>query len=149
MLASDYPKYLNPESTQARSSAILYPFKNEESVMLCEGPLDAISLQLAGINATATMGSSPSKFQMELLKDAECEVVIAYDNDSAGGLGADKIEELRKSLMLPEVKICPPPPRFKDWNEAWQKDFDIKKYVEENTKTYDIEYLVNADIESW
>jgi 5S rRNA maturation endonuclease (ribonuclease M5) len=149
MLASDYPKYLNPESTQARSSVILYPFKNDEPVLLCEGPLDAISLQLAGVNATATMGSSPSRFQIETLKDSECNIIVAYDNDTAGTLGADKTEDLRKDLMLPGIKICPPPSQYKDWNEAWQKDFDIKKYVETNTKSYDAEYLVNANIESW
>ena len=149
MLASDYPKYLNPESTQARSSAILYPFKNEEPVLLCEGPLDALSLQLAGINATATMGSSPSKFQIETLKDSECQIIVAYDNDTAGKAGTNKTEELRKELMLPEIKICHPPKRYKDWNEAWQKDFDIKKYVETNTEPYDVGYLIKTNIESW
>ena len=146
---SDFPKYLNPESTQARSSTVLYPFKNDEPVVLCEGPLDARCLQLAGVNATATMGSSPSEFQIETIKEAGCDIIIGYDNDVAGAMGADKIEEMRKDFMMPEVSICPPPLKYKDWNEAWEKGFDIKTYVEENTKVYDIEYLVNSHIKSW
>jgi 5S rRNA maturation endonuclease (ribonuclease M5) len=147
--SSDYPKYLNPESTQVRSSVVLYPFKNDTPVVLCEGPFDARCLQLAGINATATMGSSPSLFQIETIKEAGCDIIIGYDNDTAGIDGAEKIESLRKKLMMPKVSICHPPSRYKDWNEAWTNSFDIKTYVEENTKVFDVEYLVNSQIKSW
>tara|TARA_R100001143_G_scaffold33624_1_gene32038 strand:+ start:3534 stop:4529 length:996 start_codon:yes stop_codon:yes gene_type:complete len=145
-LFNDHPKYLNPVGIKA--SSVLYPYLNSDEVLVCEGPLDAISLHLAGINATATMGSSPSQFQIEIMKQGGCELIIAYDNDEAGKKGIEKLERLRKQLMLPAIKICPPPPAFKDWNEAWKEDFDIKSYVEENTKNYDIEYLVNSNIES-
>ena len=115
---------------------------------MCEGPLDAISLHLAGINATATMGSSPSKFQIEIRKEGSCDIVVAYDNDEAGKKGIEKLERLRKELMMPPIKICPPPKHFKDWNSAWLEGYNLKAYVKENTQDYDIEYLVNSNIES-
>ena len=148
-LFNEYPKYLNPESTQVRSSSVLYPFKSDVDVLLCEGPLDAISLQLAGINATATMGSSPSKIQLETIKTMNCDIVASYDNDEAGKRGIEKLEHLRKELRMPSIKICPPPSYFKDWNAAWKGGHDIKSYVQDTTTDYDIEYLVNADIEAW
>jgi len=145
-LSGEGPKYLNPENMKA--SNFLYPYLNSNEVMVCEGPLDAISLQLEGINATSTMGSSPSIFQLEIMKEGNCKIIIAYDNDGAGKRGIEKIEKMRKELMLPPIKICPPPPSYKDWNEARVKDFNITQYVKENTKDYDIEYLINSDIES-
>jgi DNA primase len=146
---NDYPKYLNPESTQVKASSVLYPFESDVPVLLCEGPLDALSLRLAGINATATMGSSPSKIQLETIKEMNCDIVIAYDNDDAGKRGIEKLERMRKELMMPSIKICPPPKAYKDWNEAWEKDFDLKTYVKKNTQDYDIGYLVNTNVESW
>ena len=146
-LFNDYPKYINPQDLKA--STVLYPYLNGKPVLLCEGPLDAISLQLAGINATATMGSSPSKTQIETIKDSKCDIVVAYDNDIAGNKGIEKLERMRKELMMAPIKICPPPKAYKDWNEAWEKDFDLNTYVKENTQDYDIEYLVKTNVESW
>ena len=94
------------------------------------------------------MGSSPSKVQIESIKDMNCDLVIAYDNDAAGKRGIEEIESLRKDLMLPGIKICPPPPKFKDWNDAWREGFDLKSYAETNTRPYDIEYLIQTNIES-
>ena len=145
-LFNDYPKYINPAHVKVAS--VLYPYLNDEPVLLCEGPIDALSLKLAGVNATATMGSSPSKFQLEALKESGCDMVVAYDNDGAGKRGIEKIERMRKELMMPSIKICPPPRAHKDWNEAWKENFDLKAYVRENTQAYDIEYLVNSNIES-
>jgi hypothetical protein len=147
-LFNDFPKYLNPESTQVRASTILYPFKDDEPVLLCEGPLDAISLQLAGMNATAAMGSSPSTIQIEMIKEMNCEIVVAYDNDEAGRKGVEKLETMRKELMMPSIRICPPPSEYKDWNEAWKEGLDLQSYVKTNTQDYDIEYLIKANIES-
>lgn len=146
-LLEETPKYLNPDSTQVRASSVLYPFQSDTTVLICEGPLDARSLQLAGVNATSTMGSSPSQIQIEEIRDMGCELVIAYDNDTAGKMGVDKIERMRRELMMPSIKICLPPKAYKDWNEAWREDMDLKQYVRENTKDYDIEYLINTQIE--
>ena len=103
---------------------------------------------LFGINATATMGSSPSQTHVETIKDMNCDIVIAYDNDTAGKMGVDKIERMRRELMMPSIKICLPPKAHKDWNEAWRENMDLKQYVHENTRDYDIEYLIETNIES-
>jgi hypothetical protein len=63
------PKYLNPSTEIApKPSDILYPYdEDEDYLVVCEGPLDALSLQRKGINATATIGSSVSLRQAEIL----------------------------------------------------------------------------------
>jgi hypothetical protein len=41
--------------------------KRLNHLVICEGPLDAISLQIQGVNATCTMGCSVSDYQVEAL----------------------------------------------------------------------------------
>ena len=77
-------KYLNPsrQVTGVKSSEILYPFeKDADYVFITEGPIDAMSLQANGINATCTQGSHLSMTQAQELKDKQ--IIFAYDNDEA------------------------------------------------------------------
>ena len=92
---TDMPKYLNPASEEGvKSSNILYPFDYEDThLCICEGPLDAISLKMHGINATCTVGSSISEVQMQLIREFEGKVILAYDNDTAGHRGIEKFDE--------------------------------------------------------
>ena len=59
------------------------------------------------------------------------------------------IEKMRKDLMMPKIKVCTPPAIHKDWNDAYKEGFDLKSYVKNTTKDYDLGYLINANIESW
>jgi len=144
-LGDAFPKYLNPSVDEdiLKPSTILYPYDEAgASLVVCEGPFDAISLQLQGINATCTMGCSVSEIQMEILKDFEGEIILGYDNDTAGCRGIQKFDRLRKCKMLGEISVCTPPPRFKDWNEAHVKDFDLKKWIDQESVKYDYEYKI-------
>ena len=95
--SDESPKYLNPQDDWPRPSHVLYPFDEDaDHLVVCEGPFDAISLQIQGVNATCTMGSSVSEHQVELLKDFGGKVIIGYDNDSAGERGINKFNYLRK-----------------------------------------------------
>ena len=116
--------------------------------MVCEGPLDALSLQRQGVNATATMGSSVSEVQAQTLSEFEGKIIMGYDNDEAGKRGLGKFEKLRKLNRMNEFYICTPPPSYKDWNEAHQQEVQLSNWVEKYTQKYDYEYINFSKINS-
>ena len=132
------PKYLNPNSENGlKSSNILYPFDFEaDHLCICEGPTDAISLNLNGLNATCTVGSTISNIQMQTLREFEGRIILAYDNDDAGKRGIEKFEHLRKKYMMPTFSICTPPFKYKDWNEAHQSNEDLYSWFMEKSYEY-------------
>lgn len=141
LLGSMNPKYLNPSAEDGvKSSNILYPFDFEaESLCVCEGPADAISMNLNGLNATCTMGSTISNVQMQALKEFEGTIILAYDNDAAGEKGIQKFESLRKQHLLPTFSVCSPPSPHKDWNEAYMSNINLKDWISKNSYKYDFE----------
>jgi DNA primase len=143
-LSDQTPKYLNPAEGWPKSSHVLYPFDMErDHVVVCEGPLDAISLQLKGINATCTMGSSVSEIQVEALKEFEGKIIIGYDNDDAGKRGVNKFDYLRRIKRMADLHICHPPSEVKDWNDALMRGIDLSGFVALRTKEYNYDYLMN------
>ena len=143
-LGDDTPKYLNPSEGWPKPSQILYPYSTDEDyLVVCEGPLDAISLQIQGVNATCTMGCSVSEYQVEALKEFEGRIIIAYDNDEAGKRGVNKFDYLRRLKRMADLYICHPPLEVKDWNDAHRKGIDLLEFISSSTKKYDYDYLVN------
>jgi 5S rRNA maturation endonuclease (ribonuclease M5) len=134
-LTDQKPKYLNPTYyNNLKVSDVLYPFdEGAEYVVVCEGPIDAISLQLQGVNATSTQGCNISHQQMEALKDFKGRIIIAYDNDSAGRHGRAMFDAKRKQMRMKESYYCPLPEKFKDWNEAHVNYVDLDDWVKKNT----------------
>ena len=88
---------------------------------MCEGQLDAISLQQAGFdNAVATQGTAMTSEQARLIARYAKSVFIAYDMDSAGRNAAVKAVSL-----LSESGVAA---RIIDWGEeAKDPDEFIKK----------------------
>ena len=143
-LGGETPKYLNPSEGWPKPSHILYPYDTEaEHLVVCEGPLDAVSLQLQGVNATCTMGCSVSEYQVEALKEFEGKIIIGYDNDDAGKRGVSKFDYLRRLKRMADLHICHPPVEVKDWNDAHIRGRDLKGFVDWHTKKYDYDYLMN------
>jgi len=143
-LGNQTPKYLNPSEGWPKPSNILYPYdENEDHLVVCEGPLDAISLQNQGVNATCTMGCSVSDYQMEQLKEFGGKIIIGYDNDEAGKRGVNRCDYLRRIKRMTDLYICHPPSETKDWNEALIKGIDLKQFVEDHTQRYDYDYLMD------
>ena len=140
----DTPKYLNPPSDAGvKSSDVLYPYDEDaEYVVVAEGPLDAISLQLEGVNATCTMGCSISHAQADILATFEGQIIIGYDNDSAGAKGLDRFEQLRKEKRMGHIYTCNPPQGCKDWNDARIKGVNVSEYVKQRTSLYDFDYKI-------
>ena len=148
-LFGEEPKYLNPASEGAvRSSDVLYPFdESQDSVLVCEGPLDAVALQRQGVNATCTIGSTCSKTQAEILAGFGGQIILGYDNDEAGQKGMERFDRLRKELRMTGFAVCPPPSGYKDWNDAHIEGEDLKSWIEQNSSPYDFEYLIRSVIE--
>lgn len=138
-LTDQKPKYLNPTYyNNLKVSDVLYPFDEDaEYVVICEGPIDAISLQIQGVNATSTQGCSVSYNQLETLRDFKGRVILAYDNDAAGLHGQERFDTIRKNLRMPDLWICPVPKGHKDWNSAHCKFVDLHDWVEKNSTKFD------------
>ena len=135
------PKYLNPPSDVCiKKSDVLYPFDYKESyVVVTEGPLDALSLQIQGVNATCTLGCQVSESQIAQLAEFDGKVILGYDNDAAGARGTEDFDTMRKEKRMDTPFLCPLPPSFKDWNEAHIADFDIKEWVVKESKCLSFE----------
>ena len=83
-------------------------------VFICEGAIDALSLRSAGVNATATNGSTDmDALHRHLLryKARGCPIVAAFDNDAAGAKMTATV------LSWGDVGASYAVPRGKDWND--------------------------------
>jgi len=143
-LTDQNPKYLNPTYyNNLKVSDVLYPFDEDaEYVVVCEGPIDAISLQIQGINATSTQGCSVSMNQLEMLKDFEGRIIIGYDSDSAGTHGRERFDSMRKLMRMNQLWTCDTPDGFKDWNAAHAKFVDLDQWISQNSKPFDYDYKI-------
>ena len=139
-------KYLNPsrEVTGIKSSDILYPYKQDcDYIFITEGPIDAMSLQANGINATCTQGSHLSHTQAEALKDMQ--IIFAYDNDQAGAEGVRQARRVLLRKNKNEFCSACPPQGFKDWNDlhiACGSKSEFVAQVRDSIRTVDFEYDV-------
>lgn len=129
------PKYLIPKNSNA--AHVLYPFdEDEDYVVLCEGILDAISLQIQGVNATASTGASITAGQMEILRSFGGRIIAGFDNDEAGQEGVKRLDNLRKYMRMPAIYYVNPP-AGKDWNEAAIKGENLQLRIAEGSRKYD------------
>lgn len=97
LLGDQGPKYLNSAETEIYTKGQhvfgLNLAKNEPEglLILCEGNLDVVSLSQAGFTgAVAPLGTAFTKEQARILAKYAKNVVVAFDNDSAGLKATDK-----------------------------------------------------------
>ena len=144
-------KYLNPsrEFSGVKSSDVLYPFTAEaDYIFLTEGPLDAISLQLNGLNATCTQGSNLSHAQADQIKDKQ--VIFAYDNDDAGRAGIKQARKLLLGKNKNEFCVATLPEGVKDWNDLHVRSHtrdDFRSFVAKGLKEMDFEFEVTEALD--
>jgi DNA primase len=119
-LGDEQPKYLNsPESVIFNKSRNLYglhlalpAIRKEQRVIVVEGYMDCITVQEYGFqNTVASLGTAFTQEQSRLLLRCTKEVVLAFDQDSAGSAatlrGASLLQEMGGRVMvldLPEAK---------------------------------------------
>ncbi|MCI8622849.1 MAG: DNA primase [Provencibacterium sp.] len=91
VLEGDGPKYLNsPDTPVFKKSRNLFALNRakaskQEGLLLAEGYMDVLALHQAGFdNAVATLGTSLTAEQTQLISRYAREVTIAYDSDGAG-----------------------------------------------------------------
>ncbi len=101
------------------------------SVVLVEGPLDAIWVQEAGWDGLAILGSSLSEAQAKIVYNLKPRrVLLCFDNDPAGTIASQKAAGLLKAsgCWVYRVKL---PERWKDIQEVPNDRVDnILKNVE-------------------
>lgn len=87
------PKYINsPESIIFKKRNVLFNINNaiiearkKKRFILCEGQMDVIACDRAGFGeAVCSLGTGLTEEQAKLLKKYAPEVIVFYDNDSAG-----------------------------------------------------------------
>lgn len=91
VMGDGMPKYLNsPETRLFDKSRNLYGLNyartsREKTLLICEGYMDVIALHQAGFtNAVASLGTAFTSQQALLIKRYADQVILTYDNDSAG-----------------------------------------------------------------
>ena len=142
-------KYLNPTAAEfgVKSSDILFPFnESEDYVIVTEGPIDAITLQDVGVNATSIQGSMLSYSQVEQLRGKN--IILSFDNDEAGKLGFQKAVRMLKMKNCKESFKLNPPLKYKDWNEFRQHTTksEFLKYISSNIVKVDFSYEVTSKL---
>lgn len=138
-------KYVNtPETILYHKSELLYPLnitkeaiKKENSVILVEGELDAISCYQVGIeNVAAIKGSALTEYQARLIHRFTENAVLALDTDSAGDMatrrGIEIADKVGLGLKVMELE------KYKDPDEAAQKEPEyLVKKIKDAVSVYD------------
>lgn len=148
ILTDQKPKYLNTSDTYVfKKTQNLFALNFakkvcKDRIILTEGYMDVISLHQAGFeNTVATLGTSITKEQANLISRYTDEVVICYDSDSAGQKATKRaINLLRETGLLIKVISIP---KGKDPDEFIRSSGDsgklkFKQLIESSNN--DIEY---------
>ena len=120
VLDKSEPKYLNTQETVVYSKRRnLYGINlakktKRPNIILCEGNIDVITLHQAGFdNAVASMGTALTVEQTRLLSRYTKELVLCYDNDTAGQTATEKAITLLENSEF-TVRVLRLPRRLED-----------------------------------
>jgi len=129
------PKYLNsPETPAFNKRKNLYnlnlvrKIKNLQYVVLVEGYMDAIALNMYGVkNVVATLGTALTAEQARLIKRYVPNVVVSYDGDEAGQKATLRALDILAAAEL-EVRVIFIPGGMDpdDYLKKYKKDGFIK-----------------------
>ncbi len=143
-------KYVNtPETLVYHKSELLYPLqitkeaiKKENSAVVVEGELDAISSYQVGIqNVVAIKGSALTEPQARLLKRFTENLILSLDADTAGDIASRRGIEIADNLGL-NIKVVSLE-KYKDPDEAAQKEPEyFKKQLASAENVYD--FFINS-----
>ena len=105
------PKYLNTRDTLVFTKGRLLFGLNlarkskRDYIILVEGNVDVVSLHQAGFDSTvASLGTSLTKEQAQLLSRYKKEVILAYDSDGAGLKASQRAIDILEKLDV-KVKV--------------------------------------------
>ena len=129
-------KYLNtPETALFKKGRLIYALnfaKNTKrpNLVLVEGNIDVITLQQAGFdNVVATMGTALTEEHARILARYTKELVLCYDNDTAGKQSTDRVLNILKNANL-TVRVLQLPNAYDAEGKPVKQDPDdfIKKF---------------------
>lgn len=115
--APNTPKYWNSPDLPRSNLFFGEILSDRNTIIICEGVLDALWLWQNGYNAVSLLGSSISQEQVNILRSYRFgEVVLALDNDQAGKEGTKEITNrlLKGGWLLPQIKFIVFPADKKD-----------------------------------
>ena len=128
------PKYVNTQETSVYSKRRnLYGINlakktKRPNFILCEGNIDVITLHQAGFdNAVASMGTALTTEQTRLLSRYTKELVLCYDNDTAGQMATEKAIKLLENSEF-TVRVLQLPRRLQDGEYVKQDVDDFIKF---------------------
>ena len=107
VLDDSKPKYINsPETLVYKKSQTLFALQIAKKsashrFVLCEGYMDVISMQQAGIDtAVCACGTALTPEQVRLLSEYAEEVILSYDSDEAGQKATARSLEMFRETQL-------------------------------------------------
>ena len=114
------------------------PAAGGRGAWLCEGPMDALALlelEKAGrlkLHGAAVLGAAGSgAFNLEAVPDGAygSPIRVAADNDDAGNLARERIEEehRRHGIPLNRLKPAAPPRHVNDWTDVLEEADRLKR----------------------
>ena len=113
----------------------LHRNKVANKIFLVESSFDAIRLEQVGARALASLGSSVSAHQRDLLKRYFNSIIVVSDNDDAGKTMREKL----KSSMGSKIIAVQLPDAVKDVSDL--DDDSLTEFV--NTLDNEIDYILN------
>lgn len=135
------PKYLNPDVAKENIVLNIDDFDFSKPVVICEGLIDAMSVE--GNQGTACLGSGISDNTLAKIYDryALAQIIVALDNpliDDSGHKNYKKLME--ESIYGKKLKyFFMPGTEYKDLNDVRRKKgnrFNVLQFVEENSYTH-------------
>lgn len=99
--------------------------KVASKIFLVESSFDAIRIEQAGGRALASLGSSVSKYQRDLLKKYFNSIILVSDNDDAGMTMRNKLVASLGSMVIPAEL----PNSIKDVSDL--DDNEIQKFIKQ------------------
>ena len=134
VLDKSEPKYMNsPETPVYSKRRVLYGLNlakktKRPNIILCEGNLDIVTLHQAGFdNAVASMGTALTVEQTRLLSRFTKELVLCYDNDSAGKTATERALQILNGSEF-SVRVLQLPRRLADGEYVKQDADDFIKF---------------------
>ncbi|MEG0779423.1 MAG: DNA primase [Oscillospiraceae bacterium] len=134
VLDKSEPKYMNTQETLVYSKRrVLFGLNlakktKRPNLLICEGNIDVVTLHQAGFdNAVASMGTALTTEQTRLLSRYTKELILCYDNDTAGQLATARALSLLNNSEF-SVRVLQLPRRLVDGVYLKQDADDFIKY---------------------
>ena len=151
---SDFgPKYLNSAESQIYkknrtlyfTSNFLKSVKESNEIIIAEGYFDVIAFNLLGYsNAASPSGTALTVQQLEQLSKYSTNIILSFDNDTAGVNATKRILELKDSISRDLNLTCIVlPDEYKDIGEYYEKgNLNVEELIQNKVDL--IEFCIDA-----